>query len=188
MQHKLNFGYGAAQPPVRVVRGATGATGCPGMPGMRGAPGPRGATGPAGCSSAAVYCGLFNNCVGEVDIDADDVLALTFNQCMPANGMQVDENRCIIVAELGVYEIDYHLRGLGLCDGSVQLAVTHNGSIIPCTAGACAFHQGEPFQLCSLGLAELDCDAQLHFVVYSKHGASFQLADGVNLALRLRRV
>lgn len=187
MQHKLNHHQGAAQP-MRLARGATGATGCPGMPGMRGAPGPRGATGPAGRASAGVYCGLFNNCISEIDIDADDVLALTFSHAMPASGMQINENRSITIAESGMYEIDYHLRGEGLCDGTVQIAVTHNGSIIPCTAGAANFCQGESFQLCGLGLAELECDAQLHFVVYSKHGTQFQLADSVNLALRVRRV
>ncbi|MCL2446533.1 MAG: collagen-like protein [Oscillospiraceae bacterium] len=187
MQHKLNFGYGAAQP-ARTVRGATGATGCPGMPGMRGAPGPRGATGPAGCASAAAYCGMFNNCSGEVQVDADDVLALTFSHCMPAAGAQYDKQNCAIIAESGVYEIDYCLRGAGLCQGVVQLAVTHNGAVIPCTATSVEFFEGEPFTLCGLGLAEIECDAHLHLVVYSPQGATFCLAEGVNIALRVRRV
>jgi len=186
LHHKFD-NLGGAQG-VRVLRGAVGATGptgCPGMPGMRGAPGPRGATGPA---CAASYCGMFNSHGGEVSIDADDLLALTFSDCMPAAGARYDENHCVIVTEPGVYEIDCCLRGVGLCHGAVQLAVTHNGSVIPCTVAAAAFDEGEPFTLCGFGLAELDCDAHLHFVAYSQHGAAFRLADGVNIALRVRRV
>jgi len=187
LQHKFNYGGRNAAQPARPARSTTGATGCPGMPGMRGAPGPRGATGPAGCKHTAAYCGMFNSCSGEVCIDADDVLALTFSDCMPAAGAQYAENRCAIVAEAGVYEIDCCLRGVGLCDGVVQLAVTHNGAVIPCTATTAEFCEGEPFQLCSAGLADVECGAHLHFVVYSQHGASFQLAQGVNLSLRVRR-
>jgi len=187
----MSFNLGGTQPPVRVLRGATGptgATGCPGMPGMRGAPGPQGATGSAGFVPAAAYCGLFNNCGGEVEIDADDVLALAFSDTMPAIGARYELHNCAILSKAGVYEIDYCLHGVGLGDGAVQLAVTHNGAIVPCTLAAAAFAEGEPFHLSGFGLAQLERDAHLHIVVYSRQGAAFRLADGVNIALRVRRM
>jgi hypothetical protein len=134
------------------------------------------------------YCGLFNSGGGEVEIAADEVAAMTFSDFMPVAGAWYDEHHSIVIAEPGIYEIDFCLRAVSTCCGMIQTSITNDGMIIPSSALTATFNPHEAFDLCGFTFAEIRSGAHLHFIVYSKDGAKFRLNDGVNLILRAKKI
>ena len=186
-------------------QGATGATGHQGPmgpigpSGMRGEIGPVGPMGPrgpqgatgatgSGVTAAPAYCGMFNIGGGEVEIAADEVAAMTFSDFMPIVGAWYDEHHSVVVTEPGLYEINCCMRATSIGSGTVQIAITNDGVIIPSSAVIADFGACEPFSVYGFSIAEIQAGSHLHFIAYSKEGAQFQLNDGVNLSMLAKKI
>jgi len=169
-------------------QGLPGAVGARGPTGSRGPAGPRGLQGPAGPGIQPAYCGMYNISAGQVEIAPDEVAAMTFSDFMPAAGAWYDEHHSAVITDPGVYELDFCLRAKSLSPGAVQIAITNEGTIVPSSATVATLCNDQAFDVSGFAITEVAAGAHLHFIVYSKDGAKFQLAEDVNLALRAKKI
>jgi len=171
------------------VRGAAGAQGPMGPRGVTGPAGPRGERGPAGADGAA-YGGLFNTNAGEFCTQPDEVAAMTFSDAFPAAGMHYDSNHSMVLERGGVYEIHYALRAVSHGRSQLNLAVTNDGVMIPCSRVCRDTGGGESLSVSGVAVAEASAGAHLHFIAHGGDCASecYSLCDGVNLMLYAKRL
>jgi len=150
--------------------------------------GPAGPAGPAGEGCEAAYGGLYNTAVGEFCTQPGEIIAMTFSDGYPAAGMHCDGDHSIVLESDGVYEIQYAMRADSKGCTLLNLAVTNDGSVIPCsriTEKACS---SCGFTMSGAAVVEARKGAHLHFIAYSDGCACFMLQEGVNLMMYVKKL
>jgi len=169
-------------------QGPAGAPGRPGQPGHPGCPGPAGPTGPAGACYEAAYGGLYNLTVGEFCTQPGEIIAMTFSDGYPSAGMRYDGDHSVLLESDGVYEIHYTMRADSKGCTLLNLAITNDGAVIPCsrvTEKACSSYG---FEISGTAVAEARAGAHLHFIAYSDGCACFTLHEGINLMMYVKKL
>jgi hypothetical protein len=162
-------------------RGATGATGPQGATGAAGQPGL------PGRDAQGVYGGLYNLEEGEFEVQPDEIVAMTFSGFLPASGMWYDDHHSVVVNDAGTYEIAYALRAKSLKSGQIQIAVTNDGVVIPCSQIVRDLAADEQADLSGTALVQTKAGAHLHFIVFAKEHAKIVLRPGVNLSMHVKK-
>jgi len=113
---------------------------------------------------------------------------MTYSDSFPAAGMYYDCNHSVVLESDGVYEIQYTVRADSKGCTQLNLAVTNDGVIIPCSR-ICE-HVGckDIFVVSGLAVTEALAGAHLHFIVYAEDSACFLLHEGVNLMLYVKKL
>jgi len=147
-----------------------------------------GPTGPAGDCGSAVYGGLFNTLVGEFCTQPGDIAALTFSDYFPAVGMHYDGNHSIVLEKDGVYEIQYALRADSKGCAKVNLALTNDGEVIPCSRICEHVNCNSAINFSGAAVTEARAGAHLHFIAFGDDSACYMLHEGVNLMIYVKRL
>jgi len=157
-----------------------------------GATGPEGPMGPAGACCDACYGGLFNTDCGEFCTQPGEVAAMTFSGYFPAAGMHYDGNHSLVLESGGVYEIHYTLRAGSKSRSQLNMAVTNDGVVIPCSRVCKDVTGSSGIDFSCVALAEARAGAHLHLIAYGGDCGCececFMLGEGVNLVLYAKKL
>jgi hypothetical protein len=177
-----------------IPQGATGPAGANGRDGADGAPGatgPKGATGPQGrdgTDAYAVFGGMFNTAAGEFEVQPDEVVAMTFSDFLPAQGVWYDDHHSVVLSEAGVYEVSFTLRAESRECGYLRVAITNDGAIIPSSQVNDRVGCRDHFTISGKAVTTVQAGAHLHFIIFAKEYAKFLLHEGVNLMLYVKKL
>jgi hypothetical protein len=158
-----------------------------GAAGATGPTGPQGAQGLAG-QCVHTYGGMFNTEAGEFEVTPDEIIAMTFSDFLPAAGMWYDEHHSVVLNEAGVYELHYALRAQCMQCGTLQMALTNDGAIIPSSQVTRSVAADGLIDVSGAAMTAARAGAHLHFVLFTKDSAKISLNEGVNLQLHVKRL
>ena len=165
-----------------------GPKGSKGSTGSAGPPGPPGPAGPAAKSVAKAHGGLFNLEEGEFEIKPDEIVAMTFSDFLPADGMWYDDHHSMVLGEHGVYEIYFSLRACSMTCGRLYIAITNDGVVIPSSRISCEICPDADCYLSGVAVTKASAGAHLHFIVFAKQFAKIKLHEGANLMMHVKKL
>ena len=166
-------------------RGFTGATGAQGPQGIQGEVGPQGPAGADGTNGLASFGGAYFSDVVPIALTTT-ATTLPIGVPLPSVDVTTTTNS-LTVANTGIYELDYGIRGSVFPASTVTLSVRRNGIDIPQTVITMTFTTTEN-ELANSTFVELTAGDVLTLVAFASIPTIFTQNDNVNTYLTVKQL